>query len=312
MEILSQTLSLLSLQGRLYFRAELGTPWAVEIPPERQVIRFHLVTVGSCWLWQPSIGWVELYARDFVLVTGEDAHILASDTDTAPVPLPQVLASGALSDEGVLRVAGDGQARQTGLVCGHFALDAPSHHALVSHLPKQMLLRGTDPASGSWLSEAIRLVTTEVNAQQPGSAAVIDRLSEVLFVYALRANANHPGAQHGLLPALKHPKIHKALSAMHGDPPDNWTLPRLARIAGMSRSSFAAAFKDIVARSPLGYLSDLRLDLARQILTQPHPPTLAVISETVGYHSEPAFSRAFKKRFGQAPGRYRLRSMDLC
>lgn len=298
-DALSDLLRLIRLTGTCYFRSDFPAPWgmAVDAGP---VSQYHLVLRGTCWLTAPGLAApVSLSAGDVVLFPRGDAHRL-SDTPERPCRDGQAVLSALRSGQAPF---GQGPPATT-LVCGHFAFDRDLDHPFLRHLPSVIHVRGTDARRRSRLEAVVGLLIQETAAPAPGRALVVDRLAEVLFIETLRAWVEAAGPTAGFLAALEDPPVATALRQVHAAPEKPWTLAALAREAGLSRSAFATRFRTLVGQTPMAYLTAWRMHRARRMLEH-SPLPLPDIAERVGYTSEAAFHRAFKRVCGQPPGAFR-------
>ena len=301
-DILSDLFATLRLHSGLYFRAELAGEWAVEVPAERRLIRFHLVRHGSCWVRVRGGGEAtRLEEGDLAIIPNGAAQILADRPDREPVRLADVLASGALGDDGVLTCgSGEGRVR---LLCGFCEFDEAVEHPVIADLPRLIVLSARDLGTEPWLGETLRLMTLEADLGGQGMAGILGRLLEVAFVQVVRRLSGEPAAG-GYMAALADPKLARALATIHNRPEHPWTLAGLAAVAGLSRAVFAERFAAAVGLPPIGYLTQWRLMKARRLLCETGLAT-DEIGRRCGYQSLPSFTRRFKAAFGIGPGAFR-------
>lgn len=305
MDVLSDILGALRLRGTLYFSTEFGRPWGLRVPAFQRVARFHLVVRGTTWVRvMPDHPPIELDTGDMVLVPHGAEHVLADTPDTPCRTVDEVLEEAGFTGEGTLVHGGEDRGAPTRLVCGHFEFDEGFDHPFLAQLPPALVVRWEEAVQGSPLEDVFRFITREVREGGPGHEAVIRRLSEVLFVQAVRFWAESADHEQGVLAALAHPGLGKALQAIHAEPAERWTLETLARKAAMGRTAFAERFRDVVGETPYQYLTSWRIQHARRLLAESHL-TLERIARRVGYESAVSFSRAFKREMGVAPGGYR-------
>lgn len=218
--------------------------------------------------------------------------------------MDEVIQKSGFAGEGPLMWgSGDGM-EPTSLICGQFSFASDQGALLVKSLPPFIHIKHTETLNHGWLADAMKFTAYEANSWQPGSEAVVNRLSEIVFVQTVRAYAQTHKAGAGILAALSDPQIGRALQALHRDPAFNWTVDDLAHQAGMSRTLFSERIKEVLGVSPITYLTQWRMELAREALVDRHC-NVTEVSEKVGYQSLPAFSRAFKKHFGLGPGEVR-------
>ncbi len=316
MDALADLLNTVHLSGSVYFRSLLSAPWGMEIPAS-QTAQFHVVRRGRCWLLPTDASTFpaqHLEAGDIAVLPRGDAHILADERDTPPVPL-QELVPCDLEDPTPQPAAeplimGGGGA-QTTLVCGYFKYDSGAAHPMLSVLPTVLCLRGEGGRARSWLESSLDLITEEAAAGRPGGETLVNRLTEALFIQVIQTyieEMDHPDPS--WLSGLRDPQIAGALGLIHGEPGSAWTVGALAERIGMSRSAFSARFAALVGEPPLQYLTRWRMQLAANHL-QGDRLSLAEIAETVGYGAEASFSKVFKRYLGVAPGSYRRETTSM-
>jgi len=304
MDVLSDILSLLRLQGTLYFSTELSSPWGIRVPAFGQVARFHLVVRGRCWVRVGGSPPLELQSGDLILIPHGSEHILSDEPERPTLTVDEVVERSGFTGRGALVHGGEDCGAPTRLVCGHFAFDRELTHPLVSQLPDAVPVQWDRDVLGSPLEEVFEFIAHEALEANPGYEAVVKRLSEVLFVQIIHHwhDRSRPGP--GFVAGLKDPQVVRALSAIHDDPAAPWTVESLGREAAMSRTAFAERFREVVGETPHDYLTRWRMLRARHLLRETDRP-LDRIARLVGYESAPSFSRAFKKSVGVPPGAYR-------
>ena len=301
-DILSEVFSTLKLSSHLSFAAELRGDFAVEIPEGQRRIRFHLARQGRCWVAVSGTEAVELTEGDLAIVPNGAAQIVASDPQLPSVPLPDVVASGALAD-GVLTFGDSGPA--TRLLCGFCRFDEAIDHPVLSGLPSLMVVRQRDLGAEPWAAAALRLMALEADLNAAGTAGILTRLLEIVFMQSVRRmTASLEEDANGFIAALSDAQLSRALHAIHSEPQTVWTIGALAKLAGMSRARFAERFTALVGVPPIGYLTTWRLMKARALLADT-ALDMAEIAERCGYASVPSFTRRFKQAFGLGPGAYR-------
>lgn len=302
-DALSEVLASLRLTGHLYFRADLAGPFAVEVPAERRLVRFHYLRRGSCWLRgtvaeDPR----QLGEGDLAILPNGSAHILADDPARPALPLAELLTTAPPDPSGLLRY-GEGAGRVE-LLCGFCAFDEDIDHPILASLPAMMVLRPQDLGSAPWTVTALRLLGLESELAGEGMQAILSRLLEILFIQALRQGGDGAEDPPGYLAALADPRLSRALAAMHREAARNWTIGDLATMAGMSRARFAESFTRRVGLAPIAYLTRWRLMKARRLLRESSLST-EEIAARCGYASLPSFTRRYKAAFGIGPGAYR-------
>jgi AraC-like DNA-binding protein len=297
---LGEALHFLRMDGAFYSRCEFVAPWALELPPIAGSLMFHVVTSGQCALDVPGADSRLLRPGDLALVPHGAGHRLESEAGTPGVrlfDLPRVYLSDRYE---ILRIDGDGPA--TTLVCGAIRFDHPAGRHLMDLLPRTIVVDGASSLQREWLQSTLRLMAHEARTLLPGGETVVTRLADVLVIQAIRSWLEQdPAAQAGWLGAMRDPRIGRTLTLIHRAPEREWTVERLAHEVAMSRSAFAARFADLVGEPPMQYVARWRMRVAQAMLSE-GTDALAEIAEKLGYGSEAAFSRAFKRETGMAPG----------
>ena len=304
MDVLSDILSLLRLQGTLYFSTELSRPWGIRVPAFGRVARFHLVVRGRCWVRVCDGEPRELQKGDLILIPHGAEHILSDEPDRPTLSVDEVVERTGFTGHGALVYGGEDDGSPTRLVCGHFAFDEDLTHPLVSQLPAAVQVQWDTHVLGSPLEEVFEFIAHEALEARPGYEAVVKRLSEVLFVQIIRHWHERTKDDPAFVAGLQDPQVAAALTAIHEDPAAPWTVESLGREAAMSRTAFAERFREVVGETPHDYLTRWRMLRARHLLRE-SDRSLDRIARLVGYESGPSFSRAFKKRVGLPPGAYR-------
>jgi len=301
-DLLSEVFTTLRISSEIYFRTTFSEDYAVQIPPEKRHIRFHIVLRGGCWLQVTDHQPVFMGEGDIALVPHGVSQAIKSSADQVPEDLSTVLSRVGLKND-TLKL-GHG-VETAALLCGFCQFDEAIDHPVMAMLPDLFHLRSQDLGALPWLNSAVRLMALEANLNSYGSTAIISRLIEVIFIQAVRQKAqDQEGNRQGFVGALSDPALARALSAMHSRPEEKWTVADLAVLAGMSRASFAKKFVQQIGKTPMEYLRDWRLMKARQLLISTALP-IEEISLRCGYESLPSFSRLFKARFDTGPATFR-------
>ncbi|MFT5893088.1 MAG: AraC-like DNA-binding protein [Dokdonia sp.] len=297
MDILSEVLSKVKLTSVVYFKSDFSEPWGMEIP-KGPFAQFHIVTKGQCVLRTKDTS-VQLFAGDIIVFPLGSSHWLANN-ETSKRHQGQHVVASILS--GTSLFAGD-QLSAT-LVCGHFEFDRNLDHPFIKELPSIIHINDTDLKQFSWLKNITDLVIEEAGKEQSGSGIIVNKLGEILFVHTLRAFIEKNKSKSGFIAAMQDERISKVLKEIHASPEKDWKLEQLAQIAGMSRTSFANRFKILTGETPFHYMTQWRLLKAKELLEE---SSLSVreVAEQVGYQSEAAFNRIFKKRVSQTPLKFR-------
>lgn len=307
MDVLSDVLSAIHLGGGVYFRCEMSAPWGMAMP-RSDVAEFHVIVRGNCWMriagQQDPIA---LQGGDVVAFLHGGAHGLIDTKDGEARPAEEILDGQSIENFGPVKHGGGGA--PASILCGYFEFDRNSQHPLVASLPPFILLRGTGISEFAWLQTALNFMIHETLAAKPGAEAVVSRLAGVLFVQMVRAYIEQSESPPAMLTAIADKQVGAALALMHKEPAQGWTLDTLARGAGMSRSALALRFRQLVGHTPMQYLTMWRMQLACKLLTESALSTAAV-AERVGYRSEAAFAKAFKKAAGTGPGAFRREALQ--
>lgn len=297
-----EVLQLLQLTGVLYCNAQLSDPWGIELPQLHGVMNVEVVTEGHCWIELEGEAPVFMPQGSLVLIPRGSRHILRGnpcDEATWLEDIPVERIGGRFEN---MRFGGGG--RLTQIMYYGVRFDPYLADRLVRLLPDMLHLR-THIDDGSWLQSTIQFIAQEAQQRLPGCETIITRLADILVIQAIRTWIESVRKEEqGWIAALHDPQIGKALSLMHRQPARDWRVESLALEVGMSRSGFSARFTAIVGESVKQYLTGLRMQLAHRELRETSD-TLAKIAERVGYQSEPAFNRAFKREVGVSPGAIR-------
>jgi AraC-like DNA-binding protein len=312
-DVLSDVLRVVRLSGASLFRAEFREPWCVQTAGathlaqvmglvSRCVVPFHVVMDGRCRI---ALGEdrADLEAGDVVIITHGDSHTLGGGDALAPVPVSGILPPPPWTGLPDVSHGGNGPAMH--LFCGFLHCDAVAFGPLLASLPRLIVVRAYEDGASVWLRSTVEHIVREVRQERAGSRLMLERLNEVVFVESLREYMAHneiPGS--GWLAGVKDRHVGRALELMHADPARSWTVPELARAAGISRSVLTERFGRLVGQSPIEYLKVWRLHLAGSMLRDGERK-LREIAEAVGYESEAAFSKAFRRTFGAPPGAWR-------
>jgi len=314
MDVISEVLKIVRLEGALFFNAEFSAPWCISEPqstvkapylcPEAgHLIIYHFLTEGRAYAKLPDGRREELTAGDIVIFPHGDPHVLGNGLPAKPVDSIKTFSKTLADGLKLVRFGGGGEI--TRFVCGFMACEPRLSEVFLAGLPKILKVHVANEPSGQWLANSIRFSVGEVNGSNAGSGLVLAKLSEVLFVETLRRYINSlPSDQIGWLAGARDPIIGQALALLHKEPADPWTLPNLARHVGLSRSRLAERFRHFLGESPIAYLAQWRLKLGAEIL-QSTDDSVAEVAAAVGYGSEAAFNRAFKREFDCPPAQFR-------
>jgi AraC-like DNA-binding protein len=317
MDVLSEVLRVVKLEGAVFYNGEFSAPWSFNSPESCKlapylspnaghVIIYHLLIDGRGYAQLQDGRRVPLEPGDIVVFPHGDPHIMANGPIRNPVDSEKELQR--ILCEGLKLVRAGGGGEVTRVVCGYMACEPRLSSVFLAGLPPVFKVNIRSDTSGQWLENSIRFSVGEANGSVAGGEAVLAKLSEVLFVETLRRYlAKLPAGQTGWLAGARDPEVGKALALMHRKPEHPWTLADLAVEAGISRSVLAERFRQYLGEPPMSYLTRWRLQLGAEMLTSTSY-SVAQIAAEVGYESEPAFNRAFKRQFDLPPARFRAKS----
>ena len=331
MDVLSDVLRAVRLCGSVFFTAEFSSPWALEspnpdllarivMPQAEHVSLFHILMEGQC-LVECDMRRVRMESGDVVVFPHGQSHTMRSDEDAQTTRLDRVLSHPA--PDALPQVSFGGGGRRARFICGYLNCNqrfAPFFDALPAILVVRRrtnytaveAIEGADrePAavpqeSSTWLATTLKFTIKEATAARPGNAAMLARLTELMYVEIVREYMQQLNTrERGWLAALKDPHVGKALRLLHAEPTRQWTVDMLAHEVATSRSALAQRFTSLIGESPMKYLSGWRMHIAKQMLRD-RTDNIQSIAERIGYDSEPAFNRAFKKATGCPPARWR-------
>jgi AraC-like DNA-binding protein len=303
-DAVTEVLASLRVHSTIYCRTEFGAPWGMTVA-RADVCIFHFVLEGNCWLVVNDVeDPVRLQVGDVVLLMTGRGHRMYDDPSSTAELLDDILVHTPKRD-GTSVYGGFGA--RTELICGSFGVEGALANPLVLSLPPLLRLEGGDPAMSEWLGALLAMLRREVDHRLPGGDAMLARRADILITQTIRtflislADADHPQ-----LDGLRDARVAKAMRLFHLDPAHPWTVDTMAAEVAMSRSAFAAAFRQLTGESPMRYLTGCRLARAASQLAGGER-TVFAIAQGVGYDSEGSLTRAFTRTFGIAPGAYRRR-----
>jgi len=317
MDVLSEVLKVVKLQGAMFYNGEFSSPWSLCSPASQaiaphlapgagHVMIYHLLTEGHASARLLDGESVALDAGDLVIFPHGDPHIIENGLPAKTVDMAKEL--GRLVTQGLKLSRFGGGGEVTRFICGFMACEPKLSQVFLSGLPPIFKVSIRNDNSGRWLESSIRFSVNEADASRAGGEAVLSKLSEVLFVETLRTYIAHlPPEQTGWLAGARDPEVGKTLALMHRNPSHPWTLASLAKDVGVSRSVLAERFRHYLNETPIAYLTRWRLQLGAQMLASTSY-SVAQIAPEVGYESEAAFNRAFKREFTVPPARFRSQS----
>jgi AraC-like DNA-binding protein len=311
--VLRSALERLHLEGAIFFRSELTEPFAFESTPAalapalhpraERVILFHIVASGSCWV--ASSGGDRLWARegDVIVLPYGDQHTIGGAGAAPRIPIASLLDAPPWTDLPLVRHGGGGE--RVDLVCGYLYSEDPLFDPGLRAFPPAFVVRPPGGIAAGWVQASIAYAMEESKPSSLSANPVSTRLPELVLIEVLRLHlADAPAAEQGWRAALDDPVLAPALSALHRDPARKWTVADLALVAAVSRSVLDERFRRILDRSPIRYLTEWRMHLAQELLATSEL-SVGAVSRRVGYESEEAFSRAFKRAHGESPSHWR-------
>jgi AraC-like DNA-binding protein len=314
MDALSDVLRLVRLTGAVFLDAEFTAPWCVgepsgvevcveHMPRAQHVVIYHLVTEGECQVTLDGEAPRPVRAGDLIVIPGGQKHALGSDLSRPRADAARLVIQRAPDEVPQVRYGGGGAV--TKLVCGYLGCESALFDAVLAPLPRIMVVDMRDGPGAQWLTSSIRFSLAESASQRAGAGTVLAKLSELMFVEAIRRHIESlPPDQRGWLAGLRDRFTGKALALMHARPAHPWTVEELAGHVGLSRSALAERFTGLVGAPPMQYLTRWRLQLAADLLRSARRGVADVAAE-VGYESEAAFNRAFKRELGTTPAAWR-------
>ena len=323
-DLLSDVLRAVRLRGAVFFDVSGSSDWAAEAPPGKElapllmpgvdhVMEYHAVAQGSCWAGILGGPAVQLHAGDVVLFPHGDAHVVSSApgmrgnrdevNQIADVKVDRLPMQLAYSGQGLLYPKPEDAGADVTIVCGFLGCDVHPFNPLIAALPRMLHLRASD--DDGWLAGFARQAVTESRAHRPGGEAMLTRMSEMMFVNAVRRYASQLSEQSaGWLAGLNDRFVGRALALMHEQPAQPWTVDEIGRRVGLSRSTLHERFVQLIGVPPMQYLAQWRMQAAARMLLETRS-TVASIALDVGYDSEAAFARAFKRAVGKPPAAWR-------
>lgn len=312
MDVLSDVLRVTHITGGVFLSAELTAPWCIldhlafemcgpGVLPSQNLVHYHFVLEGRMQAEVPGLKPISLGPGEALLLPRNDVHKLGSD-----LSLPAACASvDPPLDGGLYSLNHGGGGEATRLICGYLSCEGAETNPLIASLPAAFKLDVASSGAADWIRSTFHFAAQEVSLDKPGTSTMLAKLSEVLFLEAVRHYVDGlPDGSSGWLAGLRDPYVAKALSLLHKDPSRHWTVTDLGIEVGLSRSALAERFTQLIGQPPIHYLNAWRMQVAARKLSDSAEP-LARIAEALGYESEAAFSRAFKKAHGIPPASWR-------
>ena len=314
MDALSDVLRLVRLTGAVFLDAEFTAPWCIgeptgvemcveHLPQAQHVVIYHLVTRGSCEVALAGEPPRSAQVGDLIIIPGGEVHSLGSDLSRPRADGARLIVKRSPDEAPHVRHGGGGE--MTRIVCGYLACESSLFSTILATLPHLMVVNMGNGPGGQWLMSSIQFSLAECAAPTAGAGTMLAKLSELMFVEAIRRHIESlPPEQQGRLAGLRDRFVGKALALMHSKPAHAWTVDELADRVGLSRSALGERFTALIGQPPMQYLMHWRLQLAADLLHSSQRSITAIAAD-VGYESEAAFSRAFKRELGAAPAAWR-------
>lgn len=297
---LGETLHSFRLEGVVYARSHLSAPWGVVMPPMPDCLMFHIVTAGECRLEFEDRDAAILRPGEFALMPRGEGHAIMHAKGARTINYFDLPIEHISPRYEMLSYGGEGD--ETILICGAVRIDHPAARDLVELLPSLIHIKTWNSPNAEWMHSTLRLMAAEASSRQPGGETIVTRLADILVIQAIRTwLAEHPESRRGWLSALSDDRVGAALLLIHREPTKDWTVASLAESVSMSRSAFSARFSNLVGESAMQYVTRWRMHVAGTWL-QDTAMTAAECGAKLGYNSEAAFSRAFKRVVGMTPG----------
>jgi AraC-like DNA-binding protein len=338
MDVLSDVLRVVHLSGAVFFSAEFSSPWAIESPnrellapivmPESEcLVVFHILIEGGCLVESSGLPSIRLDAGDVVVLPRGESHTMRSGAGVDVTPVDQVISPGRTGELAKITLGGGGD--KASFICGYLNCDQRFLH-VVSALPRMLVVRcredytaieavdrtGPRPTTiprgpSTWLATTLKFTVHEARTGRPGNGAMLGRLAELMFVEIVREYMQHMSTgRGGWLAGLQDQHVGPALRLIHEQPMRKWTVSALAREVALSRSALAQRFTDFVGEAPMRYLARWRIQVAKQLIREGH--SVQTVATRVGYQSEAAFNRAFKRLAGAPPATWRKAALSIC
>ena len=313
MDALSEALKSVHMTGAIFYHAECTAPWGFRVPHVKDVahvlapgterlVSYHLVTEGKAVVMFPEAT-IPVEAGDVLVIPHGDAHTVSNGSPATFIDSGATLGKYLAGELTTMRLGGGGE--RTRFVCGYFGCERHADRLFLAGLPLMLKISIRGDEAGEWLEHSVRHLVSEAASGRPGQSVLLSKMADALFVEILRRYMEQlPPEQTGWLAGARDAVVGAALALIHSKPFQHWTTATLAQEAGASRSVLAQRFQLYLGELPLAYLARWRLQLAARLLQTTREPVLQVATQ-VGYESEAAFNRAFKREFALAPGQFR-------
>jgi AraC-like DNA-binding protein len=313
-DVLTRILDRVRMNAAIYFDGEFTAPWGIDFPQTSRfseilstgsdhIVSYHLFLEGECWAQVEGGELIRLKPGDLVLLPHGEAHKLWNGKPQMYDDAYRAMRRHVKGELRTYRTGRDGDA--TRVVCGYLGCDRHAASLFLAGLPSLVVVNVRGDEAGHWIESSIRHLVAECASGRGGGGALLARMAEALFVESLRRWVEGlPEEQTGWLAGTRDPIVGRALALIHADVGKAWTMDELARVVGASRSALAERFTRLIGETPLAYLATVRMQTAARLLERTRKTVLQIAAD-VGYESEAAFNRAFKRQFGEPPARFR-------
>lgn len=303
-DVLSEILDKVELTSSYYYRTSFTGDWGIKLPQEDNVAFFHIVTHGEFWFEVPKLKIKGLAEQgDILILFNGMEHTMTSAPKVKTELALDFRSKANLTSSQVLEY-GDQSKLKSNVVCGHFCFNRWPDHPFLNSMPDIIHIKNMENSHSPWLATLLNIIEHEAKSSQPGSTTLIKKLTEIIFVQALRIQMRKSTKKESFFKLIENPQISKTLAAIHHNLDQKWSLEDLSEIAGMSRTNYSVKFKELSGMTPLDYLTSCRLDKAKQLLTETSQ-SVPEVSEAIGYPAHEHFQKLFKKKIGQTPSAYR-------
>lgn len=305
MDIFSDILDRINLKSSFYYRASLSGQWGVDMPKDEDMARFHIVMEGEFWLKiEGSKEKVKVSAGDIVIIFHGKQHLVLNQQKAKALDAKVFLEQAEEFTPGELVRYKKGEGSTTNIICGHFHFENHYAHPIIKNLPTLLHIKKEENSHSPWLGTILDFVDFESRLPKPGARTLIKKLTEVIFIQAIRVYIARGTSNSTVLNLLRDQYISRSIDVIHRNPEKKWTLDNLAATAGLSKTVYSKRFKKISGMTPHSYLIHWRMETACQLLKNTEKST-GEIATLVGYQADEHFQKAFKKEIGMTPSRYR-------
>ncbi len=289
----------------MYYKTTFRGDWGINLAKDQNLARYHIVTKGDFWLELPYLNSeYKLEQGDIVIIPFGEAHKIRSFQDSEIMTEESLLKQAKHNIESKTFEIGEGKKKITNLICGHFNFNSYRTHPLISSLPPVLHITKKQLSKYKGANEIGSLINFESDSIKMGSISIINRLTEVIFIQIIRYYIESNKVMQNIAQGLSDPYIKISLEKIHDFPERRWKVEGLAKEVGLSRTLFSQKFKETTGQTPIGYLTNWRLHLAKNLLLKTNK-SIFNIANDIGYQSEEHFQKIFKKTIGKSPTKFR-------